>query len=141
MKEIYQMDQLEDQDLEENRDSDLEKLLASTSANVEHAEEDLHCGSSTSEESSHAWISVTNESDDETEEDVELGVYATKQPDLEGMSKGDDRHVKAAVKNIQECMIEEKKLRKLRPIDVERPLRMDGGPKRPGPWRFLEIFT
>ena len=36
MKEIYQMDQLEDQDLEENRDSDLEKLLARTSANVEH---------------------------------------------------------------------------------------------------------
>ncbi len=33
----------------------------------------------------------------------------TKQPDLEGMkymSKGDDRHVKAA-KNIQKCMIEE----------------------------------
>jgi hypothetical protein len=58
MKEIYQMDQLEDQDLWENRDSDLEKLLARTSANVEHdnfADEDLDCGSSTSEESSHAW--------------------------------------------------------------------------------------
>ena len=42
---------------------------------------------------------------------VELRVYVTKQPDLEGMkymSKGDDRHVKAAVKNIQKCMIEEK---------------------------------
>ena len=101
-------------------------------------------GSSTSEESPHAWTSERHESDEETEEDVELGVYATKQPDLDGMkfmSKGDFRHVKAAVKNIQECMIEEKKFRKLRPIDIERPLKMDGGPRRPGPWRFLEIFT
>ncbi len=100
MKEIYH--------------SDLEKLLARTSANVEHdnfAAEDLDCGSPTSEESSHAWMSETNESDEETEEDVELGVYTTKQPDLDGMKfmpKGVFRHVRAAVKNIQECMIEEK---------------------------------
>ena len=57
------------------------------------------------------------------------------------MSKGDFRHVKAAVKNIQEGMSEEKKLRKQRPFDIERPSKIDGGPRRPGPWRFLEIFT
>ena len=104
-------------------------------------DEDLDFGSLTSEESSHAWTSEAEKSDSETEEDVEeLGVYTTKQPDLEDMkfmSKGDFRHVKAAVKNIQEGMSEEKKLRKQKPVDIERPLKIDGGPGRLGPWRFL----
>ena len=144
-KEIYQTDRLEEED--QDSGSDLEKLLSRTSANVEHyniAEEDLDFESSTSEESSHAWTSEAEKSDSEAEEDVELGVYTTKQPDLEDMkfmSKGDFRHVKAAVKNIQEGMSEEKKLRKQKPVDIERPLKIDGGPRRPGPWRFLEIFT
>ena len=53
------------------------------------------------------------------------------------MSKGDYPHVKAAVKNILEGMSEEKKLRKQKPVDIERPLKFDGGPGRLGPWRFL----
>ena len=118
-KEIYQMDRLEEED--QDSGSDLEKLLSRTTANVEHyniPEEDLNFESSTSEESSHAWTSEAEKSDSKTEEDLDLGVYTTKQPDLEDMkfmSKGDFRHVKAAVKNIQEGMSEEKLLRKQKP--------------------------
>ena len=71
-KEIYQMDRLEEED--QDSGSDLEKLLSRTSANVEHyntPEEDFDL-SSTSEESSHAWMSEAEKSDSETEEDLEL---------------------------------------------------------------------
>ena len=150
-KEVYQMDlHSEDQD----GGSDLESLLERTNPKVElHsiAEEDLDLDSSTSEESSHAWTTEAEQSDDETEEDAELGVFTTQQKDhpenLKFMSKGDYRHVRSAVKNIQECMIEEKKVQNLKKSipgrgKIEKPLSAAAaGERRPGPWRFLEIFT
>ncbi len=53
--------------------------------------------------------------DEETEEYLERGVYTTREPSSEivkFMSKGDWRHVRAAVKNIQDCVSEEMKAQK-----------------------------
>ena len=115
------------------------------------AEEDLDLDRSASEESPHAWTTEGEQSDDETEEELELGVFTTQQKEdpenLKFMSKGDYRHVRSAVKNIQECMIEEKKVQNLKKSipgrgKIEKPLSAAAaGERRPGPWRFLEIFT
>ncbi len=92
------------------------------------------------------WATTDDQTEKETEEDLELGRSITKEPDPENVkfiSKGDYRHVRATVKNIQECMSEEKNAQKQKPERdrFERPLVAASGPRRPGPWRFLEIVT
>ncbi len=67
------------------------------------------------EESSHAWTTEAEQTDEGSEEDLELGVCTTREPDPESvkvMSKGYWRHVRTAVKNMQDCMSEEKKAQK-----------------------------
>ncbi len=126
--------------------------MEKTSAPAERssiADEDFNLQSSTSEESSHAWTTEAEQTDEETEEDVELGVHTTREPDPEKvkfMSKGDWRHVRAAVKNIHECMSDEQKTQKKKKLmpgrdKIEKSLTAESALRRPGPWRSHEIFT
>ena len=102
--------------------------------------------SSSEDESPHVWTEE-EQSDEETEEDEieEHGVFAagTLEEDGKYMSKGAYRHVRAAMKTIREGMIVEKEKTTYKArIPVEKTLAtLPVGPRRPGPWRLVEIFT
>jgi hypothetical protein len=153
-KEVYQAQALIDP--EDGGSSGLAELLNRTSSRVEYynlAEEDTDKEDveSTSSESSHVWTTeqeLTEEDTTEEETVGEVGVFATHQAETEKvkfMSKGNWRHVRAAVKNIQEEMSGEGKSKKVTvypEMQIEKCLDARvTGPRRSGPWRFLEIFT
>ena len=101
---------------EHSSDNELEGLLRRTSAKAEDMDgvDEVELVSSSSEdESSHAWTTEAEQSDEETEEEQpeEQGVFVTVQEadaDTKFMSKGAYRHVRAALKTIQEGMVEKK---------------------------------
>ena len=143
----------EDVPSDHSSDNELEGLLRRMSARTEDMDEadEIELVSSSSEdESSHIWTPEEEQSDEETEEEQpeeQQGVFVTVQEadaDTKFMSKGAYRHVRAALKTIQEGMVEEKgkKNKKVKRTNVEKTLAVASAePRRAGPWRVLEIFT
>ena len=102
-----------------------------------------------SEDSSHVWTSEESDAEDSEDQPEEQDIsMAECLEDEQFLSKGAQRHVRAANKSIADAMLGEVenkkqlcKLHRRHTKQVERPLKALFPERRPRPWRFCEIST
>ena len=115
----------------------------------DEAETDTSVDGDNTETSSHTWTTSDGETDEFASEHEERGIFLTECLEDEKFSaKGAKRHVRGAIKEISEAMVNEtvhkRELRELRKSfkkTVEKPLKPSALERRPGPWRICEFFT